>query len=305
MLKSVKITNYLGDSVEYKIADCDVNGNNGLLITEIEGLGSPDADIHMTELQTSDGGIYNSSRVKGRNIVIHAEYTWADTIEEARLRTYKFFPIGKKLTFEIETDKRKAYTTGYVQSNKPNIFSEQADMQISVLCESPYFLDADGETDVLFSAVVPMFEFVYENEGAEPVTEIGEIIHKKESSVFYDGDVETGCKIVMHAIGEVRQIKVYNIRTRERMIIDTDKLERFSGHPYLAPGEEIIINTIPGQKSMTFVKDGESTNIINLLGRHSDWFLLAKGDNVFSYTAEYGEENLYFKITSQINYEGV
>ena len=59
------------------------------------------------------------------------------------------------------------------------------------------------------------------------------------------------------------------------------------------------------KKSMTLLRNGETTNILNILGKHSDWFMLARGDNVFSYTCDYGEENIYFKIISQTTYEGV
>ena len=137
MLKSVTITNYLGNSVTYAIEGVDPNNQEGLLITEIEGLGPTKADINMTELATADGGIFNSARASTRNIVLKARFTMAKTIEEARLSSYKFFPIKQPLTFHIETDNRIAETVGYVESNEPVIFSDECDMQVSILCESP------------------------------------------------------------------------------------------------------------------------------------------------------------------------
>lgn len=315
MIKKVTITNYLGESVVYKIEGVDVNNNNGLLITEIEGLGPVKANLHSTELSTSDGRIINSKTLEGRDLTIHAKFTWCNTIEEARLSSYKFFPIGTPVTFQIETDNRLAETKGYVETNEPEIFSDECGCEIGVSCESSFFLASDGITETLFSAVVPLFEFnyhvgeeydgdEYENEGHDPVTEFGEVIHKKESNVFYDGDVETGCIIEISAIGEVRMIRIYNILTRERMNIDTDKLQTLTGAGFNM-GDKLTICTIPGKKSMTLLRNGETTNVLNVLGKHSDWFMLARGDNVFSYTADYGEENVYFKVISQTTYEGV
>jgi hypothetical protein len=41
------------------------------------------------------------------------------------------------------------------------------------------------------------------------------------------------------------------------------------------------------------------------LTKDTDWFQLAKGDNVFAYVAEEGIQNLQFKIENQTVYEGI
>lgn len=307
MLKSVTITNYLGNSVTYAIEGVDPNNQEGLLITEIEGLGPTKADINMTELATADGGIFNSARASTRNIVLKARFTMAKTIEEARLSSYKFFPIKQPLTFRIETDNRIAETVGYVESNEPVIFSDECDMQVSILCESPYFLavDEDGKKETTFAGVDYLFEFPFENEDLqEPLLEFGNIVNKKENTVYYDGDAETGCIIQIHAVGEATNITIYNIKTREIMALDSDKLVALTGAG-INYGDTITINTIKGQKSITLLRNGVTYNILNILGKNADWFQLAKGDNLFTFTADYGESNLQFKIFSQIVYEGV
>ena len=307
MLKSVTITNYLGNSVTYKIEGADPEDGSGLLITEIEGLGPTKADINMTQLATADGGIFNSARVNSRNIVIKARFTHANTIEEARLASYKFFPIKQPVTFHIETDNRIAETTGYVESNEPVIFSDECDMQVSILCESPYFLavDEDGKKETTFAGIDFLFEYPFENEDLhEPTLEFGNIVNKKENTVYYDGDAETGCIIQIHAVGEATNVIIYNIKTREIMALDSDKLVALTGAG-ISYGDDITINTIKGQKSITLLRNGVTYNILNILGKDADWFQLAKGDNLFTFTADYGESNLQFKIFSQIVYEGV
>lgn len=307
MLKSVTITNYLGNSVTYKIEGADPEDGSGLLITEIEGLGPTKADINMTQLATADGGIFNSARVNSRNIVIKARFTYANTIEEARLASYKFFPIKQPVTFHIETDSRIAEATGYVESNEPVIFSDECDMQVSILCESPYFLavDENGKKETTFAGIDFLFEYPFENEDLhEPTLEFGNIVNKKENTVYYDGDAETGCIIQIHAVGEATNVTIYNIKTREIMALDSDKLVALTGSG-ISYGDTITINTIKGQKSITLLRNGVTYNILNILGKDADWFQLAKGDNLFTFTADYGESNLQFKIFSQIVYEGV
>lgn len=307
MLKRAIITNYLGASIEYSFDNPTIDEESGLFITEIEGLGPVKADINMTSLATADGDIYNSSRLQGRNIVISARFTYAKTIEEARLMSYKYFPIGKKVKFQIETDSRFAETEGFVESNEPNIFSNESDVKISILCESSFFLASGNEAqqDVDFSAVEFLFEFPFSNESVvEKLLEFGNIVNKKENTVYYDGDSETGCIIKIHATGNVEMVRIFNIKTRETMVLDTDKLATLTGQGFIY-GDTITINTIKGHKSIFLLREGISTNILNILGKDSDWFQLAKGDNLFAFTAEYGEQNIQFTVTTQIAYEGV
>lgn len=307
MLKRVVVTNYLGKSVEYTFEEPTIDDESGLFITSIDGLGPVKADINMTKLATADGQIYNSSRLQGRNVVIKARFTYAKTVEEARLLSYKFFPIGHKLTFQIETENRFAETTGYVESNEPDIFSDESSVQISVLCESPYFISSKREDNkrTNFSNVIPQFEFPFSNEStSQRLITFGSIVYKKENTVYYDGDAETGCIIHIHAIGNVENIQIVNVKTREKMVIDTDKLEALTGNKIIQ-GDSIDINTIKGQKSITLLRNGRSTNILNVLGKDADWFQLARGDNLFAYTATYGEANVQFVIESQTIFEGV
>ena len=308
MLKKVTITNYLGEKVEYKIEGVDVNANNGLLITKIDGLGPVKANINMTKYATADNDTYNSARLGGRNIVINARFTNCPTIEEARLSSYKFFPIKKKVTFKIETDNRIAETTGYVESNEPNIFSKESDMQISIVCESAFFL-SPNEDVTIFSGVDPLFEFPFENNTVNEMQwveliEFGAIINKKTAVVPYSGDSQVGCIITLHAIGTVANVTIYNMLTRERMKIDTAKLASLTGNGIIA-GDTITICTITGKKSINLLRGGENINILNVLGKNVDWLTLTKGDNVFGFIADDGEENVQLKVSSQVSYEGV
>lgn len=307
MVKEVTITNYLGNEMTYSFDNPTIDDKTGLFITEIEGLGPVKATVNMTQLATADGDIYNSSRLAGRNIVIKARFTYADTIEEARLMSYKYFPIGHKLKFKIKTENRLAETEGYVESNEPNIFSKESDMQVSVLCESPFFfsVDEDGKQQTNFSNVVAMFEFPFSNESlTDPLLEFGRIINKKENTVYYDGDAETGCVIHLHAIGNVEMVNIYNIKTGEKMVLDTDKLETLTGNKIIY-GDTITISTVKGNKYITLLRNGVTYNILNILGKDTEWFQLARGDNLFAYTAEYGEQNVQFMVEAQIIFEGV
>lgn len=176
MLKSIVITNSLGEVAEYKIDGVQPDDTSGFLITSISGLGPGKATINMGGTATADGGVYSSARLEGKNIVIKGLFTGANSIEEARRMSYKFFPIKDKVNIEVMTDGSDIalmHISGYVESNEPDIFSDKSGSQISIVCESAYF---EGDETMR----------VVEGDGS-PVENIG--------------DVDTGVKIRFKPIG--------------------------------------------------------------------------------------------------------
>ena len=303
MIKSITATNYLGESIKMELARPE---KSGFIVYSITGLGPGKANINTTEVSTDDGGLFNSARLPSRNIVLGLMFMWKDSIEEARHRSYKYFPLKKKVKLLIETDTRTAEIEGYVDSNEPNIFSKSEGSDISILCPNPYFYSVeDNHTEVVFSGNESAFEFPFSNESlVENLIEISITRNSIEQVVTYNGDAEIGVTITINAIGPATNITIYNTGTREIMRLDTAKLEAFTGAP-LGAGDEITICTVKKRKSITLLRHGNTTNILNCLERNPDWFSLAKGDNVFAYTAESGAGNLQFKINHQVIYEGV
>lgn len=304
MIKSITVTNYLGDSLVLNLARPE---ESGFVVKSVTGLGPGTANINTTEVSTNDGGLYNSSRLSTRNIVITLGFLWKDSIEDVRQKSYKYFPIKKKLTLLIETDNRQAEIEGYVETNDPNIFSKEEGADISIICPNPFFYSsgADGSNTTVFYGIDPMFEFPFGNESLyDALLEMGSIQNQHEKVITYNGDAEIGVTITIHAIGEASNITIYNTGTREIMKIDTEKLSALTGSGIIA-GDDIVICTAKGNKSIKLLRSGKTTNILNCLDKNADWFQLAKGDNIFAYTAQSGSSNLQFKIDNRVIYEGV
>ena len=304
MIKSITITNYLGQSITLDMRSPD---KSGLYIKKIEGLGPPNATINAKEIATFDGGLYNSARASTRNIVLTLGFLPNPSIEDMRQLTYKYFPIKKKLRFLIETDNRIAETYGYVESNEPDIFSQNETTEISIICPDPYFYSAEdnGSNITVFSGVEANFEFPLTNNSlTSDLIEMGVMRNVKEKLIVYTGDSEVGVIITIHALGKAGSITIYNTGTNEAMRIDNDKIASITGSG-IVKSDDIIISSIKGDKYIRLLRDGVYTNILNALDKGSKWFQLSKGDNIFAYTAESGEENLQFKIAHQVVYEGV
>ena len=84
----------------------------------------------------------------------------------------------------------------------------------------------------------------------------------------------------------------------------TEKLKSITGSTIVV-GDDIYICTVKGKKSITLLRNGVRTNILNCLTKDSSWIQLVKGDNILAYTAEKGSEMLYFTVYNNIIYEGV
>lgn len=173
MIKSITITNHLNESITMELSNPE---KSGFIIQSIDGLGPAKGNINITEMATSDGGVFNSARLETRNIVLNLLFMEKPTIEAVRLLSYKYFPIKRTITFAITTDTRVCKIVGTVESNEPDIFKNQEGCQISILCPDPFFyLTGENEdTKTTFYGTVPLFEFPFENnEVGQPITFIG------------------------------------------------------------------------------------------------------------------------------------
>lgn len=303
MIKSITVKNYLNESINIELTRPD---KTGFIIRNIEGLGPTKANINTTEVSLNDGSIYNSSRLDNRNITFDLLFYQTDkeSIEDIRQKSYKYFPIKKKITLTVETDNNTLVAEGYVESNEPEIFSDAEGTNISIICPDPYMYEPETDFTV-FSGIEPLFEFPFENESLnEPLLEMGMLQIRTENTVFYEGYGEVGVSIYIHAMGEATNLTIVNVNTREKLIINTDKLKQMTGSAIVA-GDNIVIHTHKGNKSITLLRDGVTTNILNCREKGSKWFTLTKGDNIFAYTAESGAFNLLFTISNRNAYDGV
>lgn len=301
MIKSVTVINHLNEKLEMELGN---PAETGFLISSIEGIGPGEADISTTELAATDGAVYNSARLLSRNIILNFIFLEHPTIEDTRQLSYKFFPLKKNLTLIFETDNRSLQIDGYVESNSPEIFSDQEGTSISIICPNPYFYSLGSELTV-FSGIEPMFEFPFFNESlTEPLLIMSELRMKYENVIFYEGDAETGMVIKIHFVGPASGITIYNVKSRESMKIDTTKLEAIVGSPIQA-ADDLVISTITGKKSLIFMREGKIYNVLNCLDRDSDWLKLAIGENVIAFTADEGNYNLQFEVYNDILFEGV
>jgi len=182
MIKAIGVTNHLNQSLTLELGFPE---RSGLLVQEIGGLGPSKANINAIEMSTNDGSMYTSARLNARNITLRLKFLAKPTIEDARQLSYKYFPIKKQVRLFIETDNRTCEIYGYVESNEPDIFSNQSGTVISIMCPDPYFYSLKTMATE-YSGITPNFEFEFSNESlSEKLIEPGSITTVTMQNIYY------------------------------------------------------------------------------------------------------------------------
>ena len=100
--------------------------------------------------------------------------------------------------------------------------------------------------------------------------------------IFNSGAVAVGMKIIFRAIGSLVNPALIDVNTQEYLKINKS----------MEAGEEIVVNTIVGEKKIVGTMNGISSNYFKYRDLDSIWLQLAVGDNLFRYNADMNIENL-------------
>lgn len=310
MIKSVTAVNFKGESIKMDLFHPE---SSGFIIIKIDGIGPGKATVTKNDSKVYDGGTITSARLPSRNIKMEIEFLWVNSIEDVRHKSYKYFPLKKPITLIFETDTRTVEIEGVVESNEPDIFSSEESTNISIICPDPYFY-ASGEnarSKIEFSGIDAMFEIPsdtgYSNESlTEALTEISKLYIQSERGIMNYGEVDIGVVISIKPLAIVKGVlTISNITLRQNMSFDLNKIKNITENDFHL-GDELVINTLRGKKSVTLVREGKNYNALSCIDTKTDWIYLTSGENTFTYYLDGdGIEDLQFSVTNSILYEGV
>lgn len=252
MIKAINVTNHKNNSLRLELAD---PYTTGIAIKSITGLGPNKADINTTAYASSDGSMYNSSNVNNRNIVFMFQLLGdpeTSLVEDTRLRVYKYFPLKKKITVAIETDKRTYTATGYVESVEPDIFQKEETLQVSLICVNPWFIGDTESEDLVIG----------------------------DNTITYEGDVETGMLLTMDINSNTEEkVTVTNETTGKSMEFDMAKIGSVIEATQSLPGDV-------SHSRQSFIYDNKLHLVVN--GRdiyqydNSSWTYVRSLDSIYT-----------------------
>lgn len=310
MIKSVTAVNFKGESIKMDLFHPE---SSGFIIIKIDGIGPGKATVTKNDSKVYDGGTITSARLPSRNIKMEIQFLWVNSIEDVRHKSYKYFPLKKPIKLIFETDTRTVEIEGVVESNEPDIFSSEESTNISIICPDPYFY-ASGEnarSKTEFSGINAMFEIPsnvgYSNESlTEALTEISTLYIQSERGIMNYGEVDIGVVISIKPLAIVKGIlTISNVTLGQNMSFDLNKIKTITEQDFHL-GDELVINTLRGKKSVTLVREGKNYNALSCIDTRTDWIYLTSGENTFTYYLDgEGIEDLQFSVTNSILYEGV
>lgn len=303
MIKGFTIITDEGDILDLDLFHPEANG---ILVDSVDGLGQVKADLRFSDMAGSNYSSLNSARLTKRNVVFKLLYINSDT-EETETLVDHFFNTGEKVNIVVVTDNKELLLSGIVETNTPVIFSNEPDgagAQISIMCPDPFMYELNEQVTV-FDGIEPLFKFPFSDSNPDEI-QFGTVRIIKDRSIYYTGQQETGITITVHALGIIKGLTIYNLDTNERIGIDDAAFAAITGSGIIK-GDDIIISTHSGSKTVTLVRDGKTMNIINALVKNPrpDWFKLTTGDNLFTYTATEGEYHVAMNIKHRVLYKGI
>lgn len=274
----------------YKGEKTHIAPSQDFFLLNIDGLTPPNATLNTSILAFGDGARINSSRVEAREILITLKPRMQ--MELNRKKLYRYFQIKKSVRLFFKTSYSDVYIDGIVKSVEADLFSKNQKVVISIFCENPYFKGIK-ENRVIMAQVESLFEFPFSiHDNGQEFSRIDSV---KTVNVVNNGDIENGMQIELKANGQVVNPIIY---------------ERFSKcvmsfNITLEQSEVLLINTKQNEKSIYLKKDAKKINSVKTLNEGSGWFNLMTGDNIFTYSAESGAENLEVTLIHTDYYGGI
>lgn len=291
---TLKIENTNGEIFELS------HNTQNYAVVGVQGLTRPQTAINTNTGGGLDGAFFNSARVEMRNIVI--DIILNGDIETNRQQLYRIFPQKTACTVYFQNKNRNVKISGYVEVLEGDLFTQREAMQISIICPRPFWEDMNAIYTEL-SQIVAMFQFPF-SIAESPGVPMSEIQEHPVCTIVNGGDVPCGCIITVNIkndgeLNVVSGLTIYNVTTQEYFGISTRR--NFSA------GDQITINTISGQLSVTLNHGGEISNLLNFIADGSTWLKLAVGENLFTFTVynDYNADKVDITFETGVLYGGV
>lgn len=277
--------------ISAKGATMPLFGNPYFTLTGADGFTSIMSSIAAVTVPAVDGDMITNIQAQPRTVVLYLRLKQSAGIEAAKKYILQY--VKPKLTGTLQLtqdDGQNIQLQGTVEAIELPRFEQGCTMQITMHCSQPFWEDVDFVVQQI-SQIIDLHYFPIP-EGGLAFPTAGVPFGAFDTDLTRDfenaGDVETGMLITIVALGEVTNPQIYNTATGEFIGINDT----------LQGNDEVIINTIRGQKTIT--KNG--VNIIDKIMSGSTFLQIGIGQNEFTINAQSGMDNVYFTLTFKQKY---
>lgn len=256
-------------------------------VRNVTGLNPPKASIYESTLIGVPGVKKTGANVDKRNIVftIHINHP----CEINRDELLQFLSTNFEIEILIKTSKKSLRINGTVEANEYDIHSSSQTMQVSVVCDYPYFKLGEDRTTT-FATSSGGFRFPLNLDIDEKARfDNYELL---DNYVLYNyGQITTGLRIELLVYGNTSDIIIANVDNRNEFF-------GLKGDYYI--GDKIYIDTNPTATDKVILeRNGVRTKILKKLMPGVTWFNVK---NILVLTVS---ENVYMTITNHDELAGV
>lgn len=237
-------------------------GADQVQIRGIEGLGPVKADLPSAGF-FGDGDYITGKRVGKRNIVLTLGLNpdWVtNTISDLRTILYAYFMPKRWIRLELTSTHiiPKVFIEGYVESVEPNMFSQDPEMQVSIICPRPDFVSTGSVTRNGTMHAAFGTPLIFDYEGTVPT---GFILEQTTPSTTFTGE--------LYVKNDCEESGLFGVTT------------------LIQPTRQFLLSTEDGSKFIREVNGGVLLkNLLGSVNGPMDWIKLHPGENQFELKGE-------------------
>lgn len=269
-----------------------INVNDGVKYTVLAALGlnPPSASIFTAKSPNRKGVKYNGSTLNERTIVLQIKIL--GDIATNRNALYAWVDSEQYCKVSYKNELKNVYCEGHIQDCDIDLFTNNEIVNVSILCENPYWITVHEES-VSLTSVVKNFVFPFAiNVAGIPFS----TITRSAEVTINNAGAETGARFIIKCDSEIQNLTIYDGKDASRkFVISTTLLINWI----------VVIDTDRSPKTVKAYKpDGTTENLLKYVNNPT-WFTIKKGENVFGYTATSGADNADITISYQDKCLGV
>lgn len=259
MITNVEVYSSLSTAPDLPLAVGGTGADDPIQIRDLQGLGPVKAAVNTKAQADKDGEFYTGTSVGKRNIVliVGLNADWVNhTVSSLRQDIYGYFMPKQPVRLRLFSDDLPAVEIeGYTESADPNLFSQDPEMVMSIICPAPDFI-AVSQSQIAGVA----------KPGADWV----------DFTVV--GNVETSVDLLVSA-ADTDPTNYDGVITFEHKMLN-GPVEPFAVNGSIDASTDLHINSVVGGKKAENLFDGgEKANLLNTMSDDSVWPKLVRGTN--------------------------
>lgn len=274
MLTKIEVFNGTSESLSLPLQDI----STGYVVEDVTGLDPVKATVVSTKIAQIDGSRRQASRRENRNIVLVLGFVpelASSTVEILRRNIYGYLSPKTMVTLRFHFDGVGFVDIlGEVESCESPLFTEEPQMNVSVICFDPDFY-ALTSSEVAGVTTSTSGEAVFDYPGSSPA----------------------GYIFTLPVTRALTGFTIYNTHPNSVQQI-------FEFEDPLAIGDEIVITTSPGNKSIMRTRSGVKKSVLYGVTPESVWPYFSPGGNIVRVNAS-GSPNMPYSIEYVAKYGGL